>query len=278
MARRTSDGQILIAVIGVTGAGKTTFISKASGRNDLEIGHDIDSCTRDVIPVTFNLDKQKVTLIDTPGFDDSDKSDSDILGLVASYMAKTYENGILLTGVIFLQPISQPRLQGSEMKRTRVYKKLLGEDAYERVVIATTMWSHVAEKEATSRQNQRKNRPDVWGDMVAKGAKVVRHDNNRPSALEIVRMLSKFTSPVELQVQKELIETHGRIGLTSAGKQLDADLSETIMKLKEEINDLRQERTETASEIKALNNKIIKYEKEQVQLENSTACGDCTIM
>ena len=35
---------ILIAVMGVTGAGKTTFISKATGKSDLEIGHGLVSC------------------------------------------------------------------------------------------------------------------------------------------------------------------------------------------------------------------------------------------
>lgn len=34
----------LIAVLGVTGAGKTTLISRATGRNDLEIGHSLESC------------------------------------------------------------------------------------------------------------------------------------------------------------------------------------------------------------------------------------------
>lgn len=37
--------EVLIAIIGATGAGKTTFISKATGRDDLPIGHGIDSCT-----------------------------------------------------------------------------------------------------------------------------------------------------------------------------------------------------------------------------------------
>lgn len=37
--------ELLIAVIGVTGAGKTTFISTATGRTDLKIGRSIESCT-----------------------------------------------------------------------------------------------------------------------------------------------------------------------------------------------------------------------------------------
>jgi ABC-type uncharacterized transport system ATPase component len=33
-----------IAVMGVTGAGKSTFIQWASGNSDVEIGHDLKSC------------------------------------------------------------------------------------------------------------------------------------------------------------------------------------------------------------------------------------------
>ncbi len=37
----------LIAVMGVTGAGKTTFVNKVSGRNDLKIGSGLKSCAAD---------------------------------------------------------------------------------------------------------------------------------------------------------------------------------------------------------------------------------------
>ncbi len=42
MASGSSD--ILIAVLGVTGAGKTTFVSKCTGNSDLVIGHGVESC------------------------------------------------------------------------------------------------------------------------------------------------------------------------------------------------------------------------------------------
>jgi len=272
--------EALIAVIGVTGAGKTTFISRATGRGDLKIGHDIDSCTQEVTPIIFDLNGQRITLIDTPGFDDSERSDTDILTLVANYMAKTYEQGMLLTGIIFLQPINQPRLQGSEKKRTRLFKKLLGEGAYSRVVIATTMWDQVpSEEEGLARQTQRSTRADVWGDMVGLGARVVRHDDNQRSAASIIASLAKFSAkPVELQIQKELLQTGGRVALTSAGKQLDEDLGKTIAKLRDEIEELRYERDSTADEMRELREKVYRYEREKEELRDSNACGECIVM
>lgn len=225
--------------------------------------------TQDIIPITYTLDGNKVTLIDTPGFDDSERSDGDILGLVAAYMADTYEQGVLLTGILFLQPINQPRLQGSEMRRTRLFKKLLGEDAYQRVVIGTTMWNQLSESEAKARQEQRMSRADVWGDMVSRGATVIRHDDNAQSAANIMRRLARFTTPVELQIQRELLQTGGRVALTSAGKQLDSDLGTVISKLRDEIEALRRERADTADEIRELREKMESYEKERGQLAES---------
>ena len=219
--------------------------------------------------MTFTLDHRTVTLIDTPGFDDSDRSDADILALVANHMAQTYEQGKLLTGVIFVQPINQARLQGSEARRNRLFKKILGEDAYKRVVIATTMWNQVSEEEATSRVDQRRSRNDVWGDMVKLGAQVERHDDNAASAAAIIRKLMKFESPLELQLQKELLQTGGKVALTSAGKQLDEDLGAMISKLRSEIEELKSEREDTSRELAELKYKIQRYEQEKKAMQEA---------
>lgn len=39
-----NSNKVVIALLGVTGAGKTTFISLASDRTDLKIGHGVDPC------------------------------------------------------------------------------------------------------------------------------------------------------------------------------------------------------------------------------------------
>ncbi len=184
-------------------------------------------------------------------------------------MAKSYENGTLLTGILFLQPLSQVRLQGSEKKRTRLFKAIMGENAYQRVVIATTMWNQLSEAEATARQNQRKIRADIWGDMVSRGARVVRHDDNAESATRIVQLLAQFRTPVTLQIQQELYACGGRVAKTSAGRQLDEDLSAEIAKLREEIEALQRARKDTDDENSELRAKIAKLQLEKDKLEQS---------
>ena len=59
----------------------------ASGSN-LRVGMHLESCTAEVQPADeFTLDERQIILIDTPGFDDTNKSDTDILKLIAAFLA-----------------------------------------------------------------------------------------------------------------------------------------------------------------------------------------------
>ena len=50
----------------------------------------LESCTAEVkLADKFILDGRIVSLIDTPGFDDTLKSDVDILKMIAAYLATT---------------------------------------------------------------------------------------------------------------------------------------------------------------------------------------------
>ena len=61
----------------------------ASG-SGLRVGRQLNSCTTEVqVADEFTIDGRQVVLIDTPGFDDTTKSDTDILTLIATFLATT---------------------------------------------------------------------------------------------------------------------------------------------------------------------------------------------
>lgn len=63
------------------------FINLASGSH-LQVGEGLRSCTPEVQTSNpFVLLGRRVTLIDTPGFDDTLKTDTEILKLIASFLA-----------------------------------------------------------------------------------------------------------------------------------------------------------------------------------------------
>ena len=68
-------------------SGCLQFINLASG-STLRIGTNSESCTAEVkLSDKFTLGGRTVTLIDTPGFDNTLKSDADILKIIAAFLA-----------------------------------------------------------------------------------------------------------------------------------------------------------------------------------------------
>ncbi|KAL5357063.1 P-loop containing nucleoside triphosphate hydrolase protein [Aspergillus floccosus] len=277
MSWRTPKNEILIAVIGVTGAGKTTFISRATGNTDLEIGRGLESCTKDVLPVPCTIDGTRVVLIDTPGFDDTYESDADIMQLIANYLATTYERKIFLSGLILLQPITGNRITGSERRRTALFKDIMGPGAYRRVMIGTTMWSQIRNQDDANRHvYERLTRGDAWEDMRDGGANVMRHDDTSASAVWIVKMLMTPGNEVILQMQEELAAHDMCIWRTSAGKRVDEDLGKEVLRLRRDLHGLQRDSSAQQTEIQGLTQRLSGLELQKSKpffLDNSAYSG-----
>ncbi|KAK6222938.1 hypothetical protein LQW54_000749 [Pestalotiopsis sp. IQ-011] len=259
--------EVLIAVIGVTGAGKSTFINAAADKHNLKVGDDIFSCTQEIASESFEYNGRKITLIDTPGFDDTYVSDADVLKTVATHLTDTYIEGRLLNGAIFLQPINGQRCTGNEMKRTKLFKLLLGEDAYSRVVIGTTMWDDLGDvARGTRQQEQRMKDGSIWGDMINHGASVIKHENTRESALRIVDKILEFPSPIEIQLQAELRENGGNLAETSAAREVDRCLGERVQKLMKDLQDMTNERDQSMKEMCEIRNEIMSLKRDQYSI------------
>jgi len=97
-----SRSDIHIAVMGVTGAGKSSLISLLCDQK-LEIGHDLKACTSvvDVYPCNLYRD-QKIYWVDTPGFDDTYRSDTEVLREIASWLTDSYAKNVKLNGIIYI--------------------------------------------------------------------------------------------------------------------------------------------------------------------------------
>ncbi len=58
----------------------------------------------------MTIGREKVLIIDTPGFDDTERSDTEILTEISRLLALQYEIGMKLKGVIFLHRITDVRI------------------------------------------------------------------------------------------------------------------------------------------------------------------------
>lgn len=90
----------------------------------------------------FTLRGVRIWLIDTPGFDDTNRSDTVVLGDIAFWLANAYSRNMQLAGIIYLHRITDVRMQGSALRNLRMFKELCGRDELRAVILATTHWTH----------------------------------------------------------------------------------------------------------------------------------------
>lgn len=67
-----------------------------------------------------------IHLIDTPGFDDSVRSDEETLQELAYWLVKAYERSILLSGIVLLHRITDTGCMGQHSERWTLSKQYAG--------------------------------------------------------------------------------------------------------------------------------------------------------
>ncbi|CAM1505055.1 Fc.00g106920.m01.CDS01 [Cosmosporella sp. VM-42] len=120
---------IFVAIMGMTGTGKSTFISLCTGE-DVLVGHSLESCTQNIgiYQCRWSSDVD-IYLVDTPGFDDTTRSDTDVLKDIATWLTNSYQKDLKLSGIMYLHRITDHRMVGSAKKNLFMFKKLCGSGA-----------------------------------------------------------------------------------------------------------------------------------------------------
>lgn len=286
---RASKSLVLIAVMGITGSGKSTFISHCTDEvvpigNHLQsrecslplpclsIGYQTDlfarnQDTQDVTSYRYKFaPKRNVYLIDTPGFDDTTRDDTDVLRNIADWLTLVYEKRIDLRGVIYLHRITDPRMQGSAMKNLFMFRKLCGPEGLKNVILATTMWENVAEGDGNRREVELRATPDYWKTMIEQhGSRMVRHQNDSQSAQKIIDSLLQSTEPITYAIQNEMVDQGKDLDQTSAGKELSSIQAEERERFDRQLESLKKD----MAEAKELHNKESQEQIRMLQEEKN---------
>ncbi|KAI6044745.1 hypothetical protein EDC04DRAFT_2889425 [Pisolithus marmoratus] len=225
----------------------TQFVNLASG-SKLPVGRGLQSCTSDVMTSKpFILNGNIVTLIDTPGFDDTNRSDTEILRSIAAYLSNTYEQGAKLAGIIYMHRISDIRMGGTSSRNFRIFRELCGESTLRNVLIVTTMWSEVSPELGEERERELASNDKFFKPVLEKGARMLRHNNTRESAHAILRYLVNAQAHT-LQIQHELVNEQRDLAHTSAGAELGRLLKDQADRHEEQLKEVRREMEEAMRE------------------------------
>ncbi|RDB17362.1 GTPase IMAP family member 4 [Hypsizygus marmoreus] len=224
------ETDIVIPIMGPTGVGKSTFINTLAGKTVASVGHNLKSHTSQLQHVVIEGGRNRIILVDTPGFDDTFVEDSEILRRIAVWLAKSYSDNMKLAGVVYMHEISQTRMLGTARKNLDMFNKLCGREATKNVILATTKWSEVKPDVAARRETQLKK--EHWAEMVKLGSTVLRFEDTQESAWAIVDHIiesSKKKNAVDaVQIQLEMVEVEKLLAETEAGRTLRYTLRELL--------------------------------------------------
>ncbi|KAK6430255.1 hypothetical protein LTR95_013595, partial [Oleoguttula sp. CCFEE 5521] len=246
------ESDVFIAVMGVTGAGKSidqqgdqdraryASLSVPFGvHKDGQEANLGSTGTRDVAVFLCKYSEAiNVYLVDTPGFDDTDRSDADILREIASWLTTSYANSIKLHGIIYLHRITDIRMQGSAKNNLIMFRKLCGHNALKNVILATTMWERVHEPDGVERERQLKAKQEFWGYMIDNGSQLHRHQNTQDSALQLIGSLvsrQAHKAKVVLDIQAEIVDHGKSLSDTAAGQAVDNAVAQERNKIAKEL-------------------------------------------
>jgi hypothetical protein len=270
----------------MTGSGKSNFIQKLTGSKEAVVGDSLASCeyhssTFPALSETlagtakpklheFSHNGSKIIMIDTPGFDDTYRTDADVLQDVAACLNTTYEANMKLTGIIYLHRIIDPRMTHGGMRNLAMFRKLCGADPMKNVILATTFWGDVNPQVGLGREHELRTNPDYWAEMIDEGARMAHFKNTRESALDLVLDLVP-KGRVSLDIQKQMCDEGLLLAQTHAGVALNADLEEIAKKHAEEMQKLQKEMADALkvqdSKLHAtLQRQSTKYEKKLHQV------------
>jgi hypothetical protein len=181
-----------------------------------------------------------VQLVDTPGFNDTNRSDMDILVTITEWI---HVNKVAVAGIIYLYKITDMRFTGASRMNLEILKALCGEQFYPHLVLSSTMWDEMRDEsgvmQAKERERELLQSPHIWKDILAKGAEYKRYSGSQEQGHCMVdHLLSRQNAPsmaitIELRDQSVDNTTVGQL-ITEEGRKREEKLRQELLEEEEE--------------------------------------------
>jgi hypothetical protein len=145
-----------------------------------------------------------------------------------------------------LHPISDNRMRGTARLNLEMFQELCGIDSLRNVVLASTMWDLVPQQVGEEREAELASKPEFWGNMLAHGSRIERHNRSRESALAIIRSLID-NQPIVLEIQDELVNQGLNLDDTGCGRTLRREFAAQKAELEKKLEKLEKDHEMSAS-------------------------------
>ena len=229
--------------------------------------------TSEVGAYEITIDCTTLVLIDTPGFDDIEMSDYQILHAIAAWLENSCEKGQLLSGLVYLHQINKTRMSGSAVRALHLFQRICGEDNYKNVILATTFWNKIehCKQEGIDREERLLANEGFWKLMKEKGAKVMRLGKNYKDIIPaLMVMAEKPTMTLEIQQELsnglELEQTMAGLFINNDNEEFQKEQEMKTAKLQEDFErQLEEQESRLNRARRETHQKLVLKEQEQLQ-------------
>jgi len=135
----------------------------------------------------------------------------------------------LLSGIVYVQRITDPRMAATPHRNLLIFEELTGHRGTKNVILATTMWDKLHPKLDDGSKREKGLKDEYWNVMIHHGAGVDRFLNTSDSAWSIVNnVVIKSGHKAGLLFQKERVDQGKCLKATSAGEAVGLNLDRLI--------------------------------------------------
>jgi len=165
-----------------------------------------------------------------------------------------------LSGIIYLHRITDIRVGVVSLRNVRMFRKLCGDDTLKNIVVVTSWWDDVQEKDRESMGKREKDLMETPGQffepLITAGGRFLRHDNTAESSRRIMEVFLK-NHPIPLQTQldgkafKEIVADSEPEKRSSETKNLEGEVEALKKELEAERTKMQKEMTKWEEQKKA---------------------------
>ncbi|KAH9939950.1 hypothetical protein B0H21DRAFT_755253, partial [Amylocystis lapponica] len=202
----------------------------------------------------FQLDGRNVTLLEIPSLDGArlgGGSDAEVVSNLAEYLSSKYKKGQnSISGVVYLHPMTENRLVGSDKRNYDLFQHLCGDEAFPNTMILTNKWHMVNKEVGIKLERELSSRAMFFKPALDGGSQLLRLDDapaaTRSDASDARKIVRKFFDrpPIPLLIQRELADKRLRLSRTIAGIKLLDHLASMEQRLLKDLQDVRQDMRE----------------------------------
>ncbi|KAF8451221.1 P-loop containing nucleoside triphosphate hydrolase protein [Kalaharituber pfeilii] len=261
-----SQQPLFIAVVGATGVGKSAFIKQITNDTKIRIGTSLRSCTKTIeasmtMYETRQSRKYQLVLLDTPGFDDDEVSDADILEEIAAWLKLQHREGQKLSGLIYLHRITDERMGGQGYRNLQMLKALCGEESLKNVVLVTNRWEQLADKKVGEKRLNEDllGERGFWRSLIHHQATHLPYDGTPEKATAIIDRIIDY-SPTVLKIQDELAKGTA-LYETEAGEKVVSQIEKDLERRAKQVESLHAQVETLKQKVEDANRLLRDYEK-----------------